>query len=425
MKPTRSISRSPKPRPYWLSRLALLSAMPLAFFGVLLFTRASIPYELMFDEIHYVPAAKALLLGTDNLNWVHPPLAKYLMGLGWWVFSDRLHLLGEPAVFRWVAVVFGLWSLWAVRAWMLALGFSAKTSIAAVWLTGFNFLWFVQSKTAMLDIFYVAFALWGVLDVWRFKSGARMWRGWVFLGLAFACKWSAAPYIVLALFMSASPLFVRLAGGAVAGLAYAVTFVPLAFLKNGPVPLTDFFKYHQRMLDGFDSIATAAHPYQSSFWEWPTMARPIWYLFDSSSAGERCIWAGGNPVLFWTVFPLLFVVVWFALRHGDRIARILAAMYWVPLLFWVLAPRKLQLFYYYLAPSFMLGPIVVWAHERLGAGGIFIRGGAGEIREARGWLLMGFVLLCAAAFVYFLPIMDGRLLTPGRFQDYMWFRSWI
>ena len=151
----------------------------------------------------------------------------------------------------------------------------------------------------------------------------------------------------------------------------------------------------------------------------------MWYLFDSSSAGERCVWASGNPVLFWTAFPLLFVVVWFALRHGDRIARVLAALYWVPLLFWALAPRKLQLFYYYLAPSFMLGPIVVWTHERLGAGGIFVRGGAGEIREARGWLLLGFVLLCAAAFVYFLPIMDGRLLPPGRFQDYMWFRSWI
>ncbi|MBI3557263.1 MAG: hypothetical protein HY074_13450, partial [Deltaproteobacteria bacterium] len=238
MKLARSIPK------FWrISRLTLWSVLPLVFFGALLLSRAFIPHELMFDEIHYIPAAKALILNADNLNWIHPPLAKYIMGVGWWIFSDRLHLLGEPTVFRWVASGFGLWSLWAVRAWMLALGFSGKAAMAAVWLTGFNFLWFVQSKTGMLDIFYITFALWGGLDVWRFKRGWRMWRGWVGLGLALACKWSAAPYVAIALFVAASPWLIRIAGGALAGATYLASFIPLVFLNSNAVPLTDLVSY--------------------------------------------------------------------------------------------------------------------------------------------------------------------------------------
>ena len=124
---------------------------------------------------------------------------------------------------------------------------------------------------------------------------------------------------------------------------------------------------------------------------------------------------GGNPALYWVTFPLLFLILWAAIARRDRAARALALLYWVPLLFWAVTPRKLQMFYYYLPPSMMLAPIAVWAHER------YYR----DFRETRGWLLWGFVLLCGLAFIYFLPVMDARSLPAGRYHTYMWFRSWI
>src|SRR5579871_408391 len=138
--------------PKWLhlDTRFVLGAFPLFFFGALLLARAPIPDKLVFDEVHYIPASKALIEFSDNLNFEHPPLGKLIFGAFWWVFTDRLHLLGEPTVFRVASVLAGLAALWAVRAWMLELGFGGAAAAAAMWLTGFNFLWFVQSKIAML-----------------------------------------------------------------------------------------------------------------------------------------------------------------------------------------------------------------------------------------------------------------------------------
>jgi hypothetical protein len=206
---------------FTLPRLLTTSLVPIVFFAALLFSRASVPNELVFDEIHYAPAAQALITLTDDLNWVHPPGAKLIMGAGWALFTRKLHLLGEPTVFRCVAVVFGLWTLWAVGAWMTALAFRPGAVTIAVWLTGFNFLWFVQSKTAMLDIFYVAFALWGLLDVWRGRSTAEYARGWIFLGISLSCKWAAAPFLLLAFAAGGRSTAARVAGGIAAAVVYS------------------------------------------------------------------------------------------------------------------------------------------------------------------------------------------------------------
>lgn len=388
-------------------------ALPLSFFAALLFSRLSLPREIYFDEVHYVPAAKALITLTANLNWVHPPLGKALIGASWLVFGKLLHLLAEPASFRVAGALFGLWALAAIGAWMRELGYELRAQLAAVWLTGFNFLWFVQSKIAMLDIFCVAFGLWGLLWVKRLKCG-----GGVLLGLAVACKWSAISYVALALAIDRRRVMERVAGIATICTVYAATFMPLALLKKGAMPFQNIVSFHRDMLGGFGSIASAEHPYASHWWQWPALLRPIWFLFETGQDGrgvERCVWAGGNPVLFGVALPLLVVVVFFAIARRDAKARFLAALYWVPMLFWAVAPRKLQLYYYYIAPSMFVGPIVVWAHERFLA----------PIRRFRGWMLIGFVLLSAATFIYFLPIMDGRPLQPEAFRRWMWFEFWI
>ena len=72
----------------------------------------------MFDETHYVPAAKALAHLADDLNWEHPPLSKWILGLGARVLSEELRLVGEPAAFRGIAAAFGLWALASVAAFM-------------------------------------------------------------------------------------------------------------------------------------------------------------------------------------------------------------------------------------------------------------------------------------------------------------------
>ena len=383
---------------------------PLLFFGTLLLVRAMWPTKFVFDEVYYVPAAKALATLTDNLNWEHPPLVKLILGWTWALFSQGLGLFPEIFALRAVTILFGLAALWGVRAWMKTLGYSEKAAQAATWLTGFNFLWFVQSKTVMLDIYFVAFGIWGLLYVYKNRP-----LGFVLLGLSMASKWSAAPFFVIALFFARKKPLRAIQGLALSFVVYVISFLPLAFLKNNAVAPTDLIAYHRKMLEGFASLKTAVHPYESHWWEWPTLMRPIWYLFEPSGSAEIGVWAGGNPILYAVALPFFALVAWVAVKSRDKPAQALALLYWVPLLFWAVSPRAAQMYYYYLPSSIWAGPVVVWAHER------YYR----RFRETRGWLLFGFVLLCAAIFLYFLPIMDGRALPQGQYHRYMWFRAWI
>jgi dolichyl-phosphate-mannose--protein O-mannosyl transferase len=362
------------------------------------------------------------------VNWVHPPLAKEIMGLGWLILTKLLGIVAEPTVFRLVSALFGLWALQAVRAWMRALGFSETAAHAAVWLTGFNFIWFVQSRTAMLDIFYVAFSLWGTFYIYtapKFSprtSRRRLLIGGVLLGAALSSKWAALPFCAVALFYALrNPRRDGVGVASAVGLTlftYWATFIPMAFLKERPIELGGFIRAHETMLGGFDSIAAANHPYLSHWWEWPTLLRPMWFMYEQHNGMDQGIWESGNPLLFWVALPCLVAILWFALKKKEQGALGLALLYWIPLLFWAVAPRKLQMFYYYLAPSFMVGPIVVWAHEKLNQRYFQDR--------FRSWVLIGFTALCALLFFYFLPIMDARELQPGLYlKRYMWFRNWI
>lgn len=392
---------------------ALEQLVVLVVFGFLFVRHAAEPAALVFDEIHYVPAAKALALLADDLNWEHPPLSKWILGLGGRALCG-LHLACEPAAYRLVTAAFGLWALVTVGGFLRDLGFPDWAARYAMWMTGFNVLWFVQSRTAMPDVFAVAFALAGLRRLRRGGRPAGAWAGWAALGLAMACKWSAAPFCVLAVFWSREPLGRRACGVAVAVVAYLVPFLPLALLARNATPVLGLVDYQLRMLDGFGRIDLSTHPYGSRFWQWPTLLRPIWYHFERGAAGDRYVWAGGNPLLYACALP---ATIWLGVRALRRGAtggdRALALLYWGPLIFWAALPR-MQLFYYFLASSLWLGPAVVWAGLELG----------GAERRATRVALLALTVGCAAVFVWFSPVLDGRLQPFDGYNRHMWLRSW-
>ncbi|OFX26095.1 MAG: hypothetical protein A2V77_18475 [Anaeromyxobacter sp. RBG_16_69_14] len=386
--------------------------LPIAVFGALFGWHAADPPGLVFDEVHYVPAARALAHLAGDLNWEHPPLAKLILGVGGRLLSEQLHLVSEPTVYRLVASAFGLWALFTVGGILRDLGFAGWESQSAVWLTGVNVLWFVQSRTAMLDIFYVAFALAGVRRVRRNCDGVGQWLGWVALGFAMACKWSAAPFCVLAVVWARGPARRRAAGIGVAVGAYFLPFLPLALLAGDATPPSQILAYQIRMLDGFRRVDLAGHPYASRFWQWPTLLRPTWYHYEPTAAGERCVWAGGNPLLHACALPATAWLAWRALRRGaGQAERAIALLYWAPIAFWAAMPR-MQLYYYYLPSSLWLGPTVVWA----------LLAAIPRPRAARA-AVMGLTAACAALFLWFLPILDGRL-HAGSYARYMWLVRW-
>ena len=89
-----------------------------ALFAALGLVRLAIPTTPFFDEVHYLPAARAVLELNLATNVEHPPLAKQIMALGIALFGDN------PWGWRLPSLLFGTLALFAA---MRAAWFSSKT----------------------------------------------------------------------------------------------------------------------------------------------------------------------------------------------------------------------------------------------------------------------------------------------------------
>ena len=169
------------------------------FFFLALFT-ASNPTAFVFDEVHYVPSFKELIQFKTNINFEHPPLAKWILGFSWILYKNipGISHLHELFYFRMICFLFGLWTLHSLSQILKSLNWNEWQRTLSILLTATNFLWFVQSRTVMLDIFPVAISLFGVKLL--FANKENLW-GWAFLGASVACKWSIAPWVFVSLFL--------------------------------------------------------------------------------------------------------------------------------------------------------------------------------------------------------------------------------
>src|ERR1700712_2126507 len=108
------------------------------------------PEKFVFDEVHYVPAARQMLLPAPQepmLNPMHPPLAKELIALSIRTFGDNAF------GWRYPATLFGALSVVAIYWCGLALFAAQPPALAAAAFAFLNQMLAVAARTAMLDRF--------------------------------------------------------------------------------------------------------------------------------------------------------------------------------------------------------------------------------------------------------------------------------
>jgi len=402
-------------------------------FAALVWWRLGIPAKIMFDEVHYVPAARMLLAGR-RANPEHPMVAKEAIALA-------IRLLGDaPWVWRVPSAVMGPVGLWAfARTLWLASGRRFAT-VAGTVLLAVDFTWFIQSRIAMLDMVMAAMALvmlWQVMAAVRAGGVARA-RGHLAvaglaMGLSLGAKWSAAPVLVLVPAVLAG---MRLAHGERRGLPirgvglaelalwlgvlplalYVASFWPIAHWRDSAVPLTHLISWHRYMMQLQDSVVKH-HPYQSVWWQWAIDARPIWYLYEHVDGAQRGVLLLGNPVAMLAGLP---AAAW-CLFHVQRWERPAAAgLYVATLGMWAVDGKPVQFYYHYLLPGVFLMACLALALDALWhEAGHW--GRAGWVR----WLAPGTVVASGAMFLWFFPILAALPLAgPRGFEFWMWFGSW-
>jgi dolichyl-phosphate-mannose--protein O-mannosyl transferase len=395
------------------------------------------PDKFVFDEVHYVPAARQMLGAVPQepmLNPMHPPLAKQIIALSILTFGDNAW------AWRFPATVFGALSLVAIYLCGLALFSAHRPAVAASLIALFNQMLFVQARIAMLDIFALGFSLLGIA---AFMHGYRRAHPHVYFGLAglafglsAACKWSglfplAAAIVIIAALRLLQGWRTGFDGGSeedwyrpdlwpdfrlahfalcfvlLPGAAYVSSFVALYGLS-----IPDILEAQRRIFADNTTTALGGHTYMSAWPSWPLLIRPVWYLFDK--VGDDAIEAIvllGNPLVLWPALVALAIALrdWIMARRAD--AFLVLAFYVVPYLSWALLPRTLGFLYYYLPAATIASLALVYALTRDGV---------------PRWALWAYVALAACGLAAMLPISAAFVGTSmATFDRLMLFQSWI
>lgn len=408
-------------------------AITLAFLVVVLH-RLGTPSKIMFDEVHYLPAARRLIELSSRLNPEHPLLGKEFIALGMLVAGDgpfgwRLPnaLLGTLGLF---AAMRALWWASLSRPATLLFGFLFAT----------NFIWFVLSRIAMLDMAMasmMALAFWQAALAWRKGSRLHLALCGVFLGLSLGGKWNGAPILALPGLLFAWDRWWALAGrrrtfliardagpipgvslleasvwlGVVPLIAYFATFAPAFFYKVQPLTLQGLIPWQGYMLKLQDSVVKP-HLYQSRWWQWVFNIRPIWFFYSPWDGAQRGVLCLGNPFTMLAGLPALLLCLWAGVRKGDRLRGAVVVLYAASLVFWAINGKPVQFYYHYaLASVFLMAALALvladWWEQR------------------RRWPGALVVVLSGMMFVGFYPILSAGAL-PGKlsYRDYTWLDSW-
>jgi dolichyl-phosphate-mannose--protein O-mannosyl transferase len=383
--------------------------------------RLSVPGKPVFDEVHYLPAARALITLSGPTNIEHPLLAKELIALGMKLFGDG------PFGWRVASTLAGSATVAAVFALTHLLTGRTRAALLATAFALLGFTIYIQARIAMLDTFMVAFLLWGIVllaAACRGGSLARWSAGSVLLGLATACKWVAAPYVAAAGVtfvllrrerparwpgLRTVPALALLGGLSVA--SYFLTFAPAFYyttdaLTPGALPHFQWDMYLRQ------TQKLPAHTYQSDWWTWPLMIRPIWYLYEPVDGAQRGILLLGNPAVMWG--GLVAVVGGYHAWVKTGAARLLApsALWTFSVAIFAVIPKSLGFYYYYYPASVLLCIALAVAID--------------HHRAALGRGVEVYLLLVFALWLYFLPVLSAEpLANPAAFRRWTWFASWV
>lgn len=360
--------------------------------------------SMVFDENFYIPAAKSILANGVDPNIEHPPLAKFILAASIFIFGD------SPLSWRIFPVIFSLAATAFFYFIVLELTRNRRLAALSAVLLAFDPLDIVMSRTAMLDIFMLAFMLGGAYFALKKRFG---WSGFLF-GLGIASKWPAALGLVamVAFLNFRKKIMPRDIAYfvAIAALTYVLVYTPF-IIEQGPVQWANSQIYNI----GKSSGIPTANGQASVAWEWLVLQKPVWFTWDKADFNPPAdmLWLttilGGTSALGVVVFgnpffwiPGLLALVWLAANKAKKISVVrLFAILWFACTYvpFLLLPRT-HMFIYYMLP--VLPAYAIALSQFL------------ETKKLTNWYL----LLLAASLILFLPLMIG-LPAPENYYVFL------
>lgn len=361
-------------------KFKIFSFILILSFSLLLISNVSFPGRIIMDETYYATAGREIFSTEKEPNWEnHPPLAKYLMGIGIKVFGFTGTGWRMGSVFMGILGIIGIY--------FLVKEISKKEEIAflTVFLLGFEFLYFTMSRIAMLDIFVNTFIIFTSLFVWEYYERRRirfLILSGVFFGLALSAKWTTGLIFPILFFLflpekkeksensKAKQNFWKkaLILGSVIFIFYLIPYFPF-LIKNGVYETATLqVKIFKNMASIADYKTAKTSPLSPFLWPLaPTNTLSSYGLYGKEIGTMSLI---ANPLILWLFIPLIIYQFSYALRKKSLnrffILTIIFCLY-IP---W-LAIDRVRYFYYMLPVMPFLCLLIamtisdIWNFEKL------------------------------------------------------------
>jgi dolichyl-phosphate-mannose--protein O-mannosyl transferase len=412
------------------SRLVVVLVLGIALFaGLARIPRLHTPSSMIFDEIYYAKAAEQYLARKEiTEERTHPPLSKLIIAaaiavagdnaVGWRIAPALAGVLLVPVVYALAMLLFRDWFVAAMSALLVSL----------------DGLTFVESRIAKPDIFLTLFLFGAFTAFWKYLRGrvdepdapAGLGVKWLYVagasaGAAMATKWTTvvplASIPVMLMLLSgwgriALPRRdlwqILVAFTVVPAAVYLLTYIPYFSLGHN---LRDFVALQKSMYQ-FHASLTEGHPYQSPWWSWPLLLRPIWYeYYEAQPQVYRGILAIGNPIIWWASVPAFVLLAIRAIRRRSLPETFLLVGFAISYAQFAFITRALFLYHFLPAIPFLimgLAEAMARVRSRVGAG-----------------VLLVFLVLATGWFVEFYPVLSALPIAAGRYWRLMWFGTWI
>ena len=420
----------------------LLFLVILISFG-LKFHRLEIPQSYYFDEVYFAFTAQEMAKGNKlaweipgeeapkdfAYEWTHPPLGKEISALGILIFGDNTF------GWRFFQAFFG--AMGTLFIFLLGRNlFNNGVGLIAAFLYTFESFIFVLSRITMVDIFMANFVLLASLFVVKYAKSQRtlfLLLAGAFCGAAMSIKWSGVYmtefltgvsffliyYFEVYSYDSEGQSYIRTVFNIFPRMILAFALIPLLVYLASYIPffyfghtIADFINLQSSMF-GYHGGITETHPYQSEWWTWPLLLKPIYLHFEDLGGKYSHIYALGNPFIWWTgcLFLVLGIVNVIRKESPALIFVVVSVFaYWLP---WALSPRKVTFLYHFL-PALLFVIIIsayfldsIWNKSKYGK-----------------FIVVMYIMTAIGVFIYFYPIIAAVPISPDSVDRYFWLQSW-
>ena len=390
-----------------------------------------------FDEIYHARTAYEMAHRLPVYETTHPPLGKDLIMLG-------VMLFGMTA-FGWrvVGAVFGAAMVPLFYLLARRLTRSPRYALLGAVLLSLDGLRFVQTRIATIDVYATFFILLSAYCmVWYaqqvLSKGVHhallpmMLCGAAF-GLGCASKWTgiyAGAGLAIVYFAvlwlrrrQGVPGFAHEAILAIAGGVLFFVVLPLGIYLASYLPyywrdpafsLQDWWNCQLSMY-WYHSTLQASHPFESRWYTWPFLLRPVWYYAGHGLAEgmKASIAAIGNPVVWLGGTAGIGALVWRVLSgKGERRSACVLVFWLVQVLPWLLVSRCTFLYHYFPGMIFSLLALVLALESARREG------------HPHPWLCRALAAGAGVCFVVFYPLLSGMAVPAAWLQWLQWLPTW-